>query len=84
MDGFLAVIWIVRLLFLALLYLFLARVVRSLLGDIRAAAREPSSSLGRLIVLDSPSGEPAQGRSELRNAHDVVDGRAFAVHGYRF
>jgi hypothetical protein len=63
MDGFLLVIWIIRLAFLALLYLFLARVVRALLVDLRAAAREPASTLGRLIVVESPGGEPAAGRS---------------------
>lgn len=63
MDGFLLVIWIVRLAFLALLYLFLARVVRALLVDLRAAAREPASALGRLIVVESPGGEPGAGRS---------------------
>jgi pSer/pThr/pTyr-binding forkhead associated (FHA) protein len=63
MDPFLLVIWIVRLLFLALLYLFLARVVSALLRDLRAAAREPGASPGRLIVIESPAGEPAQGRS---------------------
>jgi len=63
MDPALLVIWIVRLLFLGLLYLFLARVVRSLLQDLRAAAREPGASPGRLIVIESPAGEPEQGRS---------------------
>lgn len=63
MDGFLIVIWVVRLLFLALLYLVLYRVVRTLLGDLRAAAREPGTTLGRLIVVESPGGEPAVGRS---------------------
>jgi FHA domain len=63
MDPFLLVIWVVRLLFLALLYVFLARVVRSLLQDLRAAAREPGASSGRLIVVESPAGEPEQGRS---------------------
>lgn len=63
MDGFLVVVWAVRLLFLALLYVFLYRVARSLLRDLRAAAREPTSSLGRLVVVDSPSGEPEAGRS---------------------
>jgi hypothetical protein len=63
MDPFLLVIWTVRLLFLALLYVFLARVVRSLLQDLRAAAREPGASPGRLIVVESPAGEPQQGRS---------------------
>lgn len=63
MDGFLVVIWVVRLLFLALLYLVLFRVVRTLLSDLRAAAREPGTTLGRLVVLESPAGEPAVGRS---------------------
>jgi FHA domain len=63
MDGMLLVIWAVRLLFLALLYIFLARVVRSLLRDLRAAAREPGASLGRLVVIESPAGDPEQGRS---------------------
>ena len=42
MDGFLLVVWAVRLLFLALLYIFLYRVVKALLSDLRAAAREPA------------------------------------------
>jgi pSer/pThr/pTyr-binding forkhead associated (FHA) protein len=63
MDGFLLVVWILRLLFLALLYVFLFRVVRSLMRDLRSAAREPGTSLGRLVVVASPSGEPTAGRS---------------------
>ena len=60
MDALLLLVWIVRLLFLALLYLFLARVVRSLLRDLRAAAREPgarpagSSSSSRRPVSRRP------------------------------
>ncbi len=63
MDGFLLIVWILRILFLALLYVFLYRVIRSLLRDLRSAAREPGTSLGRLIVVASPAGEPAAGRS---------------------
>ena len=63
MDGFTLVLWGTRLLFLLLLYLFLARVIRVLLRDLRAAAREPAQRPGRMVVLDSPSGEPAVGRS---------------------
>lgn len=58
MDGLVVSIWILRLLFLALLYLFLWFVVRILLRDLRAAAREPSAELGRLVVIASPEGEP--------------------------
>jgi hypothetical protein len=59
LDGVVLSIWILRLLFLALLYLFLWAVVRVLLRDLRAAAREPGAELGRLVVLASPAGEPA-------------------------
>ena len=39
MDGFLLVVWAIRLLFLALLYLFLYRVIKALLRDLRRARR---------------------------------------------
>ena len=61
MDGFLVTLWAIRLLFLALLYVFLFAVARTLLKDLRAAAREPGVELGRLIVVVSPSGDPAIG-----------------------
>ena len=61
MDGFLLTLWIVRIAFLALLYVFLFAVVRVLLRDLRAAAREPGAELGRLVVVESPSGDPPQG-----------------------
>jgi hypothetical protein len=61
MDPALLAIWVLRLLFLGLLYAFLWSVVRVLLRDLRAAAREPQAALGRLAVLSSPSGEPAVG-----------------------
>lgn len=61
MEPAVLAIWVLRLIFLALLYLFLWLVVRALLRDLRAAAREPSSELGRLVVVASPSGEPAAG-----------------------
>ena len=63
MDGYVLTIWVVRVLFLALLYVFLFGVARMLIRDLRAAAREPVTDLGRLVVLASPSGEPAQGSS---------------------
>jgi FHA domain-containing protein len=61
MDAAVLAIWVLRLLFLAVLYGFLWMVARALLRDLRAAAREPTVELGRLIVVASPSGEPATG-----------------------
>jgi hypothetical protein len=91
MDPFLLTVWIVRLLFLGLLYLFLFRIARALVGDLRAAAREPGAELGRLIVVTSPAGEPAEGASlaldaiatigrDVNNAVVVEDQFASAEH----
>ncbi len=91
MDGFTFVLWAVRLLFLALLYLFLATVIRALMRDLQAAAREPNERPGRLVVLESPAGEPAVGRSlmldvittlgrDVNNAIVIDDPFASAEH----
>jgi hypothetical protein len=58
-DGFVLALWLLRLTFLALLYLFLYTVVRALLRDLRAAAREPGAELGRLVVVASAGDPPA-------------------------
>ncbi len=62
MDGFVLALWVLRLGFLALLYVFLFLVARVLVRDLRAAARGPAEP-GRLVVLASPQGEPAVGAS---------------------
>jgi pSer/pThr/pTyr-binding forkhead associated (FHA) protein len=62
-DPTVLAIWVVRLAFLGALYAFLWVVVRALVRDLRAAAREPSTELGRLVVLASPRGEPPAGSS---------------------
>ena len=61
MDGFTVTIWVVRILFLVLLYVFLFGIARALLRDLRAASREPTLELGRLVVVASPADEPAAG-----------------------
>ena len=60
MDPLTVALWAIRLAFLAALYVFLALVVRALLRDIRAASRDPSGALGRLVVIASAS-VPATG-----------------------
>jgi pSer/pThr/pTyr-binding forkhead associated (FHA) protein len=90
-DGYVLTIWLVRILFLVLLYLFLYGVVRTLIRDLRQAAREPGTELGRLVVVTSPAGEPAQGTSigldaittlgrDVNNAIVVDDQFASAQH----
>jgi pSer/pThr/pTyr-binding forkhead associated (FHA) protein len=61
LDAPLIALWILRILFLVLLYVFLAAIVRVLLRDLRAAAREPGTELGRIVVVASPAGEPPIG-----------------------
>jgi hypothetical protein len=53
-------LWALRLAFLLLLWVALALMARALLRDVRAAARGPAASLGRLVVVAS-SGQPAPG-----------------------
>jgi hypothetical protein len=91
MDGFNVTIWVVRLLFLALLYIFLFGIARTLLRDLGAAAREPTTELGRLVVVASPAGEPAEGSTlaldaittlgrDVNNAIVIDDQFASAQH----
>ena len=55
MDPLTLTLWAVRLAFLVALYVFLALVVRALVRDLRAAARDPAGALGRLVVVASAS-----------------------------
>ena len=91
MDAYPASLWLLRFLFLGLLYLFLFAVVRVLVRDLRAAAREPGTELGRLHVLASPAGEPPAGAvfgldavttigRDVNNAIVVEDQFASAEH----
>jgi pSer/pThr/pTyr-binding forkhead associated (FHA) protein len=61
MDPFLVALWVVRLSFVALLWIFLFAVARVLLRDVRRAAAEPGVELGRLVVVASPDAEPPVG-----------------------
>lgn len=91
MDPTVLAIWVVRLAFLAALYVFLWTVVRTLVRDLRQAAREPAAELGRLVVLASPSGEPPVGSAfrldavttlgrDVNNAIVIDDEFASAQH----
>jgi hypothetical protein len=70
-DGFVLALWLLRLSFLALLYVFLFAVVRVLLRDLRAAAREPGAELGRLVVAASP-GDPPVGSAFTLDAVTTI------------
>jgi FHA domain len=71
-DGITLSLWLLRLVFLLFLYLFLFAVVRVLVRDLRAAAREPEVELGRLFVVASPGGEPRAGTAITLDAITTV------------
>jgi pSer/pThr/pTyr-binding forkhead associated (FHA) protein len=89
-DGFVLTLWLIRILFLVLLYGFLVAVARVLLRDLRSASRGPAEH-GRLIVLASPAAEPPVGTSfpldavttlgrDVNNAIVIDDPFASAEH----
>ncbi len=91
MDAFVVALWALRIGFLALLYLFLLSVVRVLVRDLRAAAREPDQELGRLVVVESPLDEPTAGEQfpldavttigrDVNNSIAIDDAFASAEH----
>lgn len=61
MDTFTITLWILRLTFVALIYLFFVVVARALWRDLRASVAGASTALGRLIVITSTDGGPAAG-----------------------
>lgn len=61
MDGFFIALWILRLAFLAALFLFLYAVARTLLRDLRRAEREQRSEVGRLVVVAADGDAPRPG-----------------------
>ena len=56
MSAFEILVWILRLAFLGLLYLFLAVIARGLLRDLRSATARTTRAVGRLVVMAAPSG----------------------------
>jgi hypothetical protein len=71
-DAITLSLWLLRLVFLLFLYLFLFAVVRVLVRDLRAAAREPETELGRLFVVTSPGGEPHAGTAITLDAITTI------------
>lgn len=61
MDAFTISLWVLRIAFVLLIYLFFFLIVRALWRDLRATVAGAGQALGRLIVLASPEGRPALG-----------------------
>lgn len=63
MDAFTVSLWLLRIAFVVLLYVFFFFVARALWRDLRATVAGAGQALGRLVVLDAPEGIPAAGAS---------------------
>ena len=63
MDAFTLTLWLVRLTFVACLYLFFFFLLRALWRDLRTTVATAGVALGRLVVLESPEGQPPKGAS---------------------
>ena len=61
MDPLDLTLWVLRLTFLAGIYLFLFVVVRTLRRDLRVATESADRPLGRLVVIASPTTVPPLG-----------------------
>lgn len=61
MDSFTLTLWILRLAFVGLIYLFFVVIARALWRDLRASAAGAGQALGRLVVVGSTDGGPAAG-----------------------
>jgi pSer/pThr/pTyr-binding forkhead associated (FHA) protein len=60
-SAFEVLVWLLRLAFLGLLYLFLAVLARGLLRDLRGATSRGARAAGALVVMAAPPGSPTVG-----------------------
>jgi hypothetical protein len=63
MDVFTLTLWLLRIGFVVLIYVFFFFVARALWHDLRAGVSGAGRPLGRLHVVSSPEGKPAAGTS---------------------
>jgi hypothetical protein len=63
MDDFSLSLWLLRIGFVVLIYVFLFAVARALWRDLRAGVAGAGRPLGRLVVVAAHEGRPAPGTS---------------------
>ena len=63
MDAFTLSIWVLRIVFVLLIYLFFFVLLRALWRDLRSTVVVAGRALGRLTVIESPEGRPEAGTS---------------------
>ncbi|HUG47750.1 MAG TPA: FHA domain-containing protein [Candidatus Limnocylindria bacterium] len=72
MDAFTVSLWILRLTFVVLIYLFFFFVVRALWRDLRSTVVGAGQALARLVVVASPEGRPMAGTALPLDAVNTI------------
>lgn len=72
MDAFTVSLWVLRIAFVVLIYLFFFFVVRALWRDLRTTIAGAGQALGRLVVVAAPEGRPAPGTSLALDAVNTI------------
>lgn len=72
MDAFTISLWVLRITFVVLIYLFFFFVVRALWRDLRTTIAGAGQALGRLVVVAAPEGRPAPGSSLALDAVNTI------------
>lgn len=72
MDTFTVALWVIRLAFIALIYLFLFILVRALWRDLRSGISSAGLSLGRLLVVAAPEAQPPVGTAFALDAVNSI------------
>ncbi|MBA2489224.1 MAG: FHA domain-containing protein [Candidatus Limnocylindrales bacterium] len=91
MDAFTLTLWLLRVAFVICIYFFFFLLLRALARDLRSTVNSAGRSLGRLIVVESPQGQPTLGASipldaitslgrDVNNSITVDDGFVSAEH----
>jgi FHA domain-containing protein len=62
-DVFTFSLWLLRIAFVVLIYVFLFMVARAMWSDLRAGVSGAGRPLGRLLIIASEEGRPAAGTS---------------------
>ncbi len=63
MDVFTIILWLLRIGFVVLIYVFLFMVARAMWHDLRAGVSGAGRPLGRLVVIAAQEGRPSPGTS---------------------
>ena len=72
MDVFTLSLWLLRIGFVVLIYVFLFMVARALWQDLRAGVSGAGRPLGRLVVIAAKEGRPAPGTSLPLDAINAI------------